>query len=193
MPSAPRIGLFGGSFDPIHLGHLEVAQKARQSLELEKIIFIPCRQSPHKDQAPGATDRQRLEMLTLALQNLPWATIDPFELENPPPSYTWKTIRYLKNTLPDQAKLFLIIGEDQWATLPDWKNPEFIAQNTEIIVVGRHDQPQSRPGYQAHFLQGDHPASSTQIRKMIQSRQNPSWLPPGILPYLKEHHLYLTL
>lgn len=84
MNGSCHIAFFGGTFDPIHEGHLDVARKAVDALKLDHVIFIPCRRSPHKSEAPGASDDARLQMLKLATAELPWAMVDDYELRKPP-------------------------------------------------------------------------------------------------------------
>lgn len=186
----PRLALFGGTFDPIHLGHLEIATKAQAALQLDQVIFLPCRQSPHKSSTPGATDEDRAEMIQLATRNLPWARVSDYELSKPPPSYTWKTVRHLKSTFPKGTRLFLIVGLDQWSSLPKWAHPERLAKDVEFIVIGRNGFPEPRPGYRAHFLRGNHPASSSQIRTDLSTGKKPRWLPGKIRTYLAQKGLY---
>ena len=186
-----RVAFFGGTFDPVHLGHLEIAAKARRALQLDEIIFMPCKQSPHKESGPQASDDDRLQMLHLATQDFPWARVSDFELKNPPPSFTWKTLTSLKPELPHPHKLFLLIGLDQWESLPHWQHPEKIAQLVDFIVVGRDGTPQERANYRAHFLSGDHPASASAIRTALSQKETPSWLQPETLTYVREHGLYL--
>jgi len=188
--SPPRIAFFGGTFDPIHEGHLEVAEKAKTALQLDQVLFLPCRQSPHKKKQPQASDQQRLEMIEIATSGLPWAEVSDYDLANPPPSYTWKTIKHFQSDLPSNAQLFLILGLDQWKSLPQWKHPERIAQMAEFIVIGRDGNPESRSGYTAHFLPGNHPASATQIRNSLAHTQDASWLPQLVFNYIRDHQLY---
>lgn len=186
----PRIGLFGGTFDPIHEGHLEIARKALAELNLDRLILIPCRQSPHKTGKPGASDEDRLEMLRLVTSSDPRLAVDPLELERPPPSYTWSTVRELKKQFPSGSQLFLLIGLDQWESLPRWAHPERLADDVEFIVVGRNGFPAPRPGYNAHFLEGNHPASSTLIRKSLAAGKPPEWIPDSVLAFINEKGLY---
>ena len=185
-----RVGFFGGTFDPIHQGHLEIAEKAVKALKLDKMVFIPCRRSPHKLENPGATDAERLEMLRRALIPYPDFEVNCIELEKPPPSYTWQTIRDLKPDYPENTRLFLLIGLDQWEALPRWKNPEILAELVEFIVVGRAGHPSARDNYRAHFLTGNHPASSSKIRSDLANGRTPAWLPDSVLEFIREKGLY---
>ena len=190
MTAPRRIALFGGTFDPVHAGHLEIAAKAVTELKLDTVVFIPCHQSPHKTTEPGADGPDRLSMLKRATARLPWALVDDLELSQPPPSYTWETVRTFQERFPPPHQLFLLIGEDQWQKLPSWKEHEFLARTLTFIVVGRGNQPVPRPGHHAHFLTGDHPASSTQIREQLRNDLPARWLPSPVASFIREKALY---
>ncbi len=185
-----RVALFGGTFDPIHEGHLEIAKKAVDQLKLDQVIFVPCRRSPHKEKEPGAPDGDRLEMLRLATAEIEWVEVTDYELKKPPPSYTWETVREFKKL---GFELFLLIGFDQWEALPRWTHPERLAEDVEFIVVGRDEQPAPRAGYRSHFIHGDHPASSTMIRSSLRDGapgKKPDWLANAVFRYIREKGLY---
>jgi nicotinate-nucleotide adenylyltransferase len=190
MADSQKIALFGGTFDPVHEGHLEIATKAVKQLGLDRVIFIPCRRSPHKTDLPGASDSDRLRMLALATATLPWAVAEDYELQKPPPSFTWETVRHFKEELPPKTRLFLLIGFDQWENLPRWNNVEALTADLEFIVVGRSQNPQSREGYQAHFIEGSHPASASEIREILALGKAPRWLSAPVLDYISEKDLY---
>ena len=190
MTGGPKIAFFGGTFDPIHQGHLEIAQKAVAQLGLQRVIFIPCRRSPHKSDAPQAKDPDRFEMLKLATDNSHWAEVSDYELQKPPPSFTWDTIKYFKGKLNESSPLFLIIGFDQWEKLSSWKNIEMLAREVEFIVVGRSQQPEPRIGFRTHFIEGNHPASASEIRKRLREGRKKQWLPDKVAEYIVEKDLY---
>lgn len=190
MDAPQRIAFFGGTFDPIHEGHLDVAAKAVEALGLDRVIFIPCRRSPHKSKSPGASDEERLTMLKLATSELAWAVVDDYELKKPPPSYTWETMEFFQAKFPTESRRFLLIGFDQWESLPRWNNIENLARKIDFIVVGREEQPQPRSGYRAHFIDGNHPASASEIRSALASGKPPKWLPPAVEAYINEKDLY---
>lgn len=190
MTRSLRIGFFGGTFDPVHEGHLEVGTKAVKALQLDKLIFLPCRRSPHKLEGPGASDNERFEMLKLATAGIPCFQVDSFELEKPPPSYTWETVYELKHRYPVGTRFYLLIGLDQWKALPLWKHPERLAGSVEFIVVGRNGTPAARDHYRAHFLTGNHPASASEIRNNLANGGPAKWLPNSVLEYIRKKGLY---
>lgn len=190
MPPSRQIALFGGSFDPVHEGHLEIATKAVDQLNLDQLIFLPCRQSPLKDRPPGASDEDRLTMLRLVAPLVPGASVDDFELRRPPPSYSWETVAHFKSRLPEGTRIYLLIGEDQWDRLGEWRKVDFLRRHVIFIVVGREARPKSRPGFEARFLEGDHPASSSEIRDRLRAGRPPRWLPEPVATHIAKKGLY---
>lgn len=186
-----KIALFGGTFDPIHEGHLHLAALAKESLGLDEVRFIPCQISPHKQGTPPASAEDRLEMLRLATSNLPWAEVDDFELNlTSAPSYSYLTAEAMAQRFPS-ARLFWVMGYDQWEALPDWKYPARISACVEFLVLARGKPPQPRPGYRLHVLRGQHPASSSEIRAAISSgKSTPPWLPLNVRKWIQDRGLY---
>lgn len=194
MSSPPRkIAIFGGTFDPVHEGHLEISNRARREMGLDEVIFLPCRRSPHKDTGPIADDAARLTMLQLATRDLPWATVSDFEFHRPAPSYTWETLTNLQENFTEPTSLFLLIGLDQWQALPRWAHPEKIALMVEFLVFGRDGEPQPRAGYQAHFFPSNHPASSSMIREDLAANRPAKWLSEKTAQYITKKGLYSTI
>jgi len=190
MAHPKRVALFGGTFDPVHEGHLEIATKAHRELKLDEVIFLPCKKSPHKTTGPVASDSARYRMLELATADLPWARVSDFELKRPLPNYTWATVEALQETSLKEARLFLLIGLDQWEALPRWSQPEKLAAALEFIVVGRDGEASPRAGYRAHFITGDHPASASAIRLRLGAGEKAHWLPQPVRPFISEKDLY---
>jgi nicotinate-nucleotide adenylyltransferase len=189
--SAPRkVALFGGTFDPVHLGHLHLAALAKDSLGLDEVRFLPCQISPHKLGSSPASATDRLEMLRLATAGLPWAVVDDFELHRQGPSYSYQTAEAMAARFPE-ARLFWIMGSDQWDALADWKAPEILAELCEFVVLTRGQAPQARSGYRLHAISEEHPASATDIRKAIsEGRLPPAWLHPQVARWIAEYRLY---
>jgi nicotinate-nucleotide adenylyltransferase len=188
--SQQRIALFGGTFDPVHAGHLAIARRAVAEVALSEVAFLPCRQSPHKTESAGAGERDGLEMLEIATRDLSWATVSAWEYEQPIPSYSWKTAEAFRERYPE-AELFWLLGADQWRVLASWNRADYLASLVRFIV---HDRDGELAGSDdsALFLSGDHPASSSQIRDWL-GRGKPvpeDWLPPGVGDYLRQKGLY---
>jgi nicotinate-nucleotide adenylyltransferase len=140
-----RVGIFGGTFDPIHNGHLQVAEDVRKSLKMEKILFVPSYLPPHKMGKKVTEAKLRFEMVSLALEEHPHFKISEFEFQKEGISYTVETLNALKKSNPD-AELFLIMGVDQLLEMDSWKEPDKIFQMSSVVVIGR-------PGYRREEIE----------------------------------------
>ena len=135
----PRIGLFGGSFDPVHLGHLLVAQAAKQELQLDRLFFILAAQSPFKpDRQPSAAP-ERLRLLRLALAGWTWCEVDEQEIQRGGISYTIDTVRDYVARFPDN-ELFYLVGADQAEQLGKWRAAADLARLAQFVVIPRPGQ-----------------------------------------------------
>jgi nicotinate-nucleotide adenylyltransferase len=141
MARVERIALYGGTFDPVHLGHVEVARRICELFEIEKVIFIPAQLAPHKLKRPVTEPIHRYAMLALATQNDPRLLISTFELDAPDRRYTVDTVGEFQRQLGDTAELFFIMGADSWAEITTWREWERLLKMTNHIVV-------TRPGYE---------------------------------------------
>ena len=137
--SKRRVGIMGGTFDPIHIGHLMLAECAYEQFQLEKIMFMPSGNPPHKrNRTDGASDEQRTEMVRLAIADNVRFVLDTEEMERKGLSYTNETLRRLNEKHPD-TDYYFIIGGDSLMAFDTWKNPEVICQNC-ILVAAVRDQ-----------------------------------------------------
>lgn len=184
-----KIGIFGGTFDPVHLGHIHLATLAKDALELDEVRFLPCRISPHKTGTSPASGEDRCEMLRLATANLPWAVVDNYELKHDGPSYSYQTAETMAEKFPG-SRLFWIMGGDQWDALPRWSHPERLAAVMEFAVLARGVTPQPRKGYRLHIIQGDHPASATEIREAFSNDMTHPWLHAEVAEWMHGKKLY---
>jgi nicotinate-nucleotide adenylyltransferase len=185
-----RIALFGGTFDPVHLGHVHLADLARKSQALDEVRFLPCRVSPHKTGASPTRAADRLEMLHLATASLPWAVVDDCETRRDGPSFSYQTAEAMAARFPDD-KLFWIMGGDQWDALPQWEQPERLAALVEFIVLARGTHPLPREGYVLHVIDDQHPAAATAIRDALaHGATSHPWLAPTVARWIMEHQLY---
>jgi nicotinate-nucleotide adenylyltransferase len=135
-----RIGVFGGTFDPIHVGHLAIAQAALDTADLDRVVFVPARRSPLKSRGPAATEEDRLAMLEAAVKGEPRFSVSRAELDRPEPSYTVDTLEALKG----EGDLFLILGSDALAELAKWRSPERIRELASLLVARRPGAPEPR-------------------------------------------------
>jgi nicotinate-nucleotide adenylyltransferase len=138
-----RIAFYGGSFDPLHDGHLTIARKLTELFDLNEFVFIPAFHAPHKKDKKPTSAFQRFAMLALATANEPKIKISTVELEAPEKPFTFETQTKLKNELSD-AEIFFVIGADSWMEIDTWREWEKVLTLTNIIVV-------TRPGYKIGF------------------------------------------
>jgi nicotinate-nucleotide adenylyltransferase len=134
---AQRLGVLGGSFDPPHLGHLHAARCARAAFALEHVVFVPAARPPHKPERVLAGGPERLAMLALLLEGEPDVSAWDVELARTGPSYTVDTLRELRALVPAPARLYLVLGEDNLADFPRWREVEEILRLAQPIVVHR--------------------------------------------------------
>ena len=203
------LGILGGTFDPIHFGHLRPALEVKQALGLDEIRLIPLLDPPHRS-PPLTTPAQRLAMLHAAIEGLPGFTIDTQELEREGKSYTINTLHSLRAEI-GTTPICLLIGTDAFQGFPDWHRPEEILQLAHLVVMQRPGQPtpeaasltlgrlatttselQSTPSGCILFQTVTQlEISSTAIRAMIQHNQSPKYLlPDSVLEIIKAQKLY---
>jgi nicotinate-nucleotide adenylyltransferase len=141
MCAQERIALYGGTFDPVHAGHLEVARRVSQLFEIKKVLFIPAQMAPHKIGRPVTEPIHRYAMLALATQDDPQLAISTYELAAPDRRYTVETVEHFQRVLGDSTELFFIMGADSWSEITTWREWERLLAMTNHIVV-------TRPGYE---------------------------------------------
>ena len=190
-----KTGLLGGSFDPIHSGHLIIAYDALEALGLDEVFFIPAAHAPMKDNSPAATMEQRKEMVQNAIQTEPAFHLLDYELQNPEAtSFTIDTVRHINENYPDREFIW-ILGMDQFEKLPNWKDIEELCELVEFAVLARKGTPFIPPKIRNivfHVVSG-HPIaiSSTEIRDRCRKELivHP-FLPSEVDKYISENHLY---
>jgi nicotinate-nucleotide adenylyltransferase len=210
-----RVGLFGGTFNPIHLGHLRGAEEIREAFDLEEVIFIPSSIPPHKVSEGVIEAKYRLEMVRLAISENPYFSLSDIELKRPGKSYSIDTIQYFRETYP--WTLYFILGSDAFVEIETWKQYQTLFTLCDFIVMVRpgvqgnsltsrlpsslrtHFHPEGKEGRWIHssghclffkeitFLD----ISSTKIREAIAHGKSVKYLlPPAVERYIKECELY---
>ncbi len=188
-----KVGIFGGTFDPIHLGHLITAQSVREIRKLEKIIFIPAFISPHKSDIITSSAEDRLNMIKLAIDGIPFFDYSDMEIKKGGVSFTVDTLKELRNNFNE---LEFIIGYDNIFEFHTWKDPDKIMELTKIIVLKRKSShpPQFKDKYydQAVFVQTRGiEISATDLRERVKKGLPINFLvPPKVLEYIHNHNLY---
>ena len=190
--------MYGGTFDPVHVGHLEIARRVSQLFEIEKVLFIPAQLAPHKVARDVTEPIHRYAMLALATQNDPQLLISTFELDAPDRRYTVDTVAHFQRALSDSTELFFIMGADSWAEITTWREWERLLTMINFIVA-------TRPGYEpgtAHasnifftdVVMND--ASATNIRRLAREGrfdELTDLLPGPVLEYIKKYEIYREL
>ena len=199
--SGERIGLLGGTFDPIHLGHLIVAEEARTRLSLDRLLFVPSRQPWRKAGREIAHEADRLAMVRLAVEGNPGFEVSLVDLEREGPSYSVDTVCDVRATLSPEAELYFILGYDALMDLPHWHAPAELARITRLVTV-------IRPGYELDWspLEQAIPEareavtlletpeigiSSTEVRQRVAAgRSIRYWVPDLVAEYIQQQWLY---
>ena len=202
---AKTIILFGGSFDPIHIGHVEVARASLEKLNAEKVIFIPAKRSPHKYDDPGASAQDRIEMVTLAIENEKVFRVSPCEVTRAEPSYTLDTLKLFRQEYPADTDICFLIGADTITDLHKWYKVEELMSLCRFCTMYRGGL--NRPDFsilkgvfsseRIDQLQNDiietplYDISSTEIRKRLaQGQSADEFLNPKVAQYIKINNLY---
>ncbi len=199
-----KIGVLGGTFDPVHLGHLEIVKEARRTLNLSEVILVPAGQPPFKPNRLITPSEQRLKMLHLAVANTPDLQVTTIEIERPGPSYTADTLAEFKGRYGGEDELFFILGWDSLEQLPDWYQPSRIIELCRLVAVPRPgrsrpslEELEARvPGISRRLVFLEKPEidiSSSKIRELAAQGETIEHLVPGpVAAYIREHKLYLT-
>jgi nicotinate-nucleotide adenylyltransferase len=198
---AMRVGVLGGTFDPIHIGHLVSAEEARVELELEQVVFVPARLPPHKLDQSVSLVKHRLAMVELALASNPHFAVSRVDIDRSAPSYTVDTIELLKDEWEASIEIYFIMGSDSLLDILTWHNPQRLIRLCHFAVV-------SRPGYQVDLdeldtlLPGvalrvqmlDAPElaiSSTDIQRRVRQGLSIKYqVPEAVENYIYQHKLY---
>ena len=193
VSSLQSVGLFGGTFNPVHLGHTMVAQSALEELALDRLFIIPAARSPFKPEDAPAPAAVRLEWLRLAFAEMAGCEIDAQEIEREGVSYSIDTVRAVAERFPD-AELFYLIGADHVSTLPEWREAEALARLATFVVVPRLGETENQfpEPFRGRVLRGQPvEISASDIRARLREGKSIEQLvPPGVAAALKTGHIY---
>jgi len=199
-----RIGIFGGSFDPIHQGHLILAENCREQAALDLVLFIPCATGPHKTNGATSTDRQRCEMIELAIAGHESFQLSKIELERGGISYTSETLVELKQQYPDD-ELFLLLGDDSLESFDSWHEPQKICELSIPVVANRPGSGEIDLSVLEKYVSADRyqqicevtvdspmiEISSSNIRSRIEQEKSIRYLMPrGVERYIESQSVY---
>ncbi len=199
-PEHVRIGVLGGTFDPVHYGHLRLAEEVREALGLQRVWLIPAFVSPFRTAEQLSDPTHRLQMLQLAAQDNPHFTVSDIEIQRGGVSYTVETLHALQAQLPD-TELYLILGADALRGFPTWREPERIVQVCQLAAGVRpdHDLPTTLNALPEPIRARVQPIpttpldiSASELRQRVRARRSIRYLtPPNVIEYIHQHRLYL--
>jgi nicotinate-nucleotide adenylyltransferase len=182
-----NLGLYGGTFDPIHHGHLILGRDAIEELKLDRLIFVPATISPHKLHRTAAPPELRLEMARAAVADEPRFDVDDLELRRPAPSFTIDTVLEMKRRHPDAA-LFYLIGEDNVAELHTWRRIGELTKLAQFVVLNRTD---GRAAHPFPTLARRIDVSATEIRRRVANGESIRYLvPERVWKIIQQNNLY---
>ena len=183
-----RVGVFGGTFDPVHVGHLAIALAALESVPLDRVLFVPARRSPLKDRDPIASAADRVTMLESAIASEPRFALSPVELERDGVSYTVDTLEALRK----EGELFLILGSDALADLARWRAPDRIHELATILVAARPGAPEPDPMHGARAFDAPRlDISSRELRARAARGMSLRYLvPDAVWEHIRKRGLY---
>ena len=185
-----KLGFYGGTFDPIHNGHLILARDALESLGLDRLFFIPNTVSPHKAVCEPAPAALRAEMVRAAIEDEPRFDMDEMEVNRPGPSYTIDTILEMRERFGADTQFFYLIGRDNVAELPTWRRIDELQHLVTFVVLNRSDAPDPLPYLTLHRRID---ISATEIRNRIANGQSIRYLVPDkVHELILRHSLYRT-
>jgi nicotinate-nucleotide adenylyltransferase len=182
-----RIGIYGGTFDPVHHGHLILARQALEEFKLDRLVFVPAAESPFKIHNHTAPATDRLAMLQLAIRDEDRFEVDPLEIERGGVSYSIDTVKMFHSREPE-AELFFLVGEDNAYRLTEWHRFEELKKMVGFVVLSRSEDFQS-PEYPV--VQRRIEISSTEIRNRVANGESITYLvPESVKRYIEQHQLY---
>ncbi len=196
-----RLGIYGGTFDPIHYGHLLLAERCREELQLDEVWFIPAGTPPHKQGRVTTPAKARAAMVEFAVSGFPEFKVSRIEMERTGPSYTVQTLEQLRTAAPER-EVFLLMGADSIAELVTWKDPARILELSQVVAVNRAGESPDLSSLQSLLERTgrtvrtiEMPAmgvSASEIRTRVASGKSIRFLTPRpVEMYLRQHKLYL--
>jgi len=208
LGNVTRFGVLGGSFNPVHVGHISIAQQILNALKLEKVFLLPAQQNPHKaGDAELAPPPDRLEMCRLAVRSMKGLEVSDLELQRPGPSFTVETARTLREAYGPEAQIYFLIGSDSLSDLPKWKDVHELLKLADFAIADRREAPlgeeawneiraQLGAGHEKKLRAGvvkleRVDVSATEIRKLLRGGEKiPGYLRRDVEAYIRKQGLY---
>ena len=197
-----RIGIMGGTFNPIHNAHVAMAKQAYKQDDLDKVLFMPSKNPPHKSLDEILPENARADMVRLAIKDIPYFTYSDFEIKREGTTYSAQTVELLHEQYPSD-KFFFIMGADSFFQIENWYQPERIMKRVVLLPVGRDNSDRAMMEKQSRYLGEKYDAriklidmpkmhiSSSDIRNIIAEDKNPSkYLAPSVWDYIKKNDFY---
>jgi nicotinate-nucleotide adenylyltransferase len=213
MTADARVGILGGTFDPIHLGHIETARAAHRALALDRVVLVPSRLPPHRPGEPMASAFHRFAMAALCASECEWMSVSDLELQAPGPSYTAQTLEHVRDSGIRPSQMFFITGADAFAEIETWHRYPEVLDLANFVVVSRPGMPvnslrERLPSLAHRFVMDEKGArhvgrgiylvdattpniSSTEIRRRLAAGESVhGLLCSGVERHIRRHHLY---
>lgn len=199
MDQRKRIAIYGGTFDPIHVGHLEIGRRISQLFAIDQFLFVPARQAPHKQDREVSSGLHRHAMLVLATQNDPGLCVSTFELDGPGRQYTVDTLTHYRGQFGESAELFFVMGADSWTEITTWRQWDRLTTLANLVVVTRPgfklETPEQEPG-KKQVLVSDAvmiDVSATEVRQSAREGDEEKlnkFVPLEVANYIRKYGLY---
>lgn len=198
-----RLGVLGGTFDPVHIGHLLLAEEGRSTLGLERVLFVPAGEPWRKAGRKLCSAEHRLAMVRLAVGDAPGFEVSTVEMKRASPTYTVDTLEALRQEMSADAEIFFLMGQDALADLPHWRDPQRIIALASLAVASRAGWEEARasalekqvPGISQRLVWLDMPhvaISSTAVRDRVRRGLSIRyWVPPAVEDYIRQNGLYV--
>jgi nicotinate-nucleotide adenylyltransferase len=186
-----HIGILGGTFNPIHIGHLAIAQMAQEKASLDKVVFVPAFIPPHKTVTHLAAAKDRLAMVRLAIGDNPSFAVSDYEITKGGKSFSIDTVRHFREIYQHKAKLYFIIGGDSLATLPTWREIDKLLKLVTFIAVNRPGYKKNREAMKHIAVESELNISSSDLRKrVIQGKTIKYLVPDKVIRYIGQRKIY---
>ena len=189
-----RIGILGGTFNPLHIGHVLIAQTVFEKLCLDEVVFVPCNLPPHKSGRNVISPKDRFRMVQIAIEGFKHFSVSDFEIKKGGKSYTYDTVKYFKEAHPKATKFYFMMGEDQLPSLHKWKKIDDLLGMVKFVVVNRPGKKAGHPDIKVRsIVMPGINVSSTYVRQRTNAGKSIQYLvPEKVYRYIKKHNLYCS-